>query len=116
MKPLMTSKRRVLIPDVLLGTVIAAAIVLTASADLTNCASPPSGLISWWAAEGNALDTVGSNPGVLQNGVGFTSGEVGQAFVFDGSIGYYGGWARPGMTYDFKLKLDLHRKRVLQIY
>jgi hypothetical protein len=33
-------------------------------------------------------------------------------FVFDGSIGYYGGWARPGITYDFKLKLDLHRKLV----
>jgi uncharacterized repeat protein (TIGR01451 family) len=42
------------------------------------------GVVSWWSAEGNANDVIGSNPGVLSNGTTFAAGEVGQAFVFDG--------------------------------
>src|SRR5205823_12793459 len=29
------------------------------------CAAPPSGLVSWWRAEGNSLDQAGSNNGTL---------------------------------------------------
>lgn len=47
-----------------------------------TCITPPSGLISWWRAESNALDSVGSNDGTLINGAGFDTGEVGQAFTF----------------------------------
>ena len=44
------------------------------------------GLVSWWQAEGNANDSVGSNNGVLQNGVTFVTGPFGgQAFEFNGS-------------------------------
>src|SRR5215207_3609208 len=50
----------------------------------TSCAPPPSGLVSWWRAEGNAADSVDNNGGVLLNGAGFTNGVVGQAFLFDG--------------------------------
>ena len=50
----------------------------------TNCAPVPAGIVSWWAAEGNANDSADSNNGLLLNGLGFTSGEVGQAFSFDG--------------------------------
>jgi hypothetical protein len=46
------------------------------------CVLPPSGLVGWWKADGNALDSVAGNNGVLQN-VSFTPGEVGQTFAFD---------------------------------
>ncbi len=51
------------------------------------CTPPLSGLVSWWAAEGNALDSFGTNNGMLAGGVSFTNGEVGQAFQFDGATG-----------------------------
>lgn len=44
----------------------------------------PSDLVAWWQAEGNASDSVGSHHGILVNGAGFGSGEIGQAFRFDG--------------------------------
>jgi len=47
-------------------------------------APPIPGLISWWPGEGNANDVIGTNNGVLQNGLGFAAGEVGQGFNFDG--------------------------------
>jgi serine/threonine protein kinase len=49
-----------------------------------NVALPTNGLISWWPAEGNAGDIVGTNDGVLCGGVGFAKGIVGQAFDFRG--------------------------------
>jgi hypothetical protein len=45
---------------------------------------PPEGLISWWRAENNALDSISTNHGVLTNGTSFAAGNVGQAFVLDG--------------------------------
>jgi hypothetical protein len=48
----------------------------------TNCTPAPSGLISWWQAEGNANDFFGLNNGSLINGAGFAPGKVGQAFAF----------------------------------
>jgi hypothetical protein len=44
--------------------------------------------VSWWPAEGDATDIVGTNSGILQNGMGFDTGEVGQAFSFDGVSSY----------------------------
>lgn len=52
------------------------------------CVPPPSGLVSWWQAEGNANDTVDGNSGVLLNGATFAPGRVGQAFSFDGTNSY----------------------------
>src|SRR5882762_8436037 len=49
------------------------------------CATPPSGLVSWWKAETNALDQAGGNNGTLVGDTTFAPGRVGQAFVFDGS-------------------------------
>ena len=51
------------------------------------CDPAPSGLVSWWAAEGNANDAVGTNNGTLQGGAGYATGEEGQAFNFDGMSG-----------------------------
>ncbi|HXC97733.1 MAG TPA: LamG-like jellyroll fold domain-containing protein, partial [Verrucomicrobiae bacterium] len=61
------------------------------------CTPPPSGLISWWAAEGNANDSFGTNNGTLTGGISFTAGEVGQAFQFDGATGYVSISAAPSL-------------------
>jgi len=49
------------------------------------CTPPPSGMVSWWPAEGDANDIQDGNDGTLENSAGFATGEVGQAFSFDGS-------------------------------
>ena len=85
MKHLMASQGRVLTPVILLGTIISATFALTASADLTNCAPVPPGLVSWWAGEGSAADSYGTNNGTLQGGMSFAPGKVGQAFSFNGT-------------------------------
>ena len=52
------------------------------------CAPQPSGLVSWWKAEGNANDQMGLNNGTLENGASFGLGNVGDAFSFNGSNQY----------------------------
>ena len=63
-----------------LGSTTSSNAILT----VTPCDPPPSGLVGWWPAEGNANDIVGGNNGVLENGTGFTNGEVGMAFNLNG--------------------------------
>ena len=55
-----------------------------AALGLNTCVSPPTGVVSWWRAENNPLDLVGTNLGTLRNGAVYAGGEVGQAFGFDG--------------------------------
>lgn len=50
-----------------------------------SCVAVPTGLIGWWAAEGNATDFTGEHSGTFPYGSAFAPGEVGQAFDFDGS-------------------------------
>ncbi len=52
----------------------------------TNCASIP-GLVNWWQAESNALDSIGTKNGTLSSGVSYSSGKVGQSFSFGGTGG-----------------------------
>jgi len=52
------------------------------------CFQPPSGLVGWWPADGNASDVQGDNDGALQNGAGYTAGVVSQAFSLDGIDDY----------------------------
>jgi alpha-tubulin suppressor-like RCC1 family protein len=49
------------------------------------CTPAPTNIVSWWEAEGNALDSIGGNNGTLTNGAGFGPGVVGQAFSFNAS-------------------------------
>ena len=49
--------------------------------------APPGGIVGWWTGDGDASNLVGA-PGTLGGGVGFTAGEVGQAFQFSGSGQY----------------------------
>ena len=46
---------------------------------------PPDGLVSWWPGDGNADDVVDGNDGILNGGVTYAPGIVGQAFSFDGT-------------------------------
>jgi hypothetical protein len=48
------------------------------------CTQAPSGLVSWYRGEGNALDSVSNNNGALQNGTTFQPAKAGQGFKFDG--------------------------------
>lgn len=54
----------------------------------TACVAPPSNIVSWWKAEGNAADAIDGNDGTLVGGVTFAPGKVGQAFSLDGTTGY----------------------------
>jgi hypothetical protein len=47
-----------------------------------------SGLVAWWKAENNGLDSVGGNHGTPQDGADFAAGQVGQAFNLDGDNDY----------------------------
>ena len=49
---------------------------------LPACDPPPSGLVAWWPADGNAIDVVGGHNGSLTNGANYIQGEVGEAFDF----------------------------------
>jgi len=53
----------------------------------TNCSPTPSGLVSWWRAENSTADTRSGNDGMVAGfgTVVYGPGEVGQAFVFDGT-------------------------------
>src|ERR1039458_1655205 len=52
----------------------------------SGCAAPPSGLLSWWQAESNALDHIGTNNGTLVHNAGYGVGEVGTAFAFSNAL------------------------------
>jgi len=46
------------------------------------CTGLPSSAVGWWPGEGDTADRFARSPGTPQNGVSYTSGEVGQAFSF----------------------------------
>jgi len=70
------------LPAVLLASV---SLHVAQSAEGPPCAPAPTNLIAWWKAEGRALDNAGTNAGILQSGVAFATGKVGQAFSFSGA-------------------------------
>ena len=51
----------------------------------SSCTAVPSGLVSWWRGETNALDQAGTNNGTLAGNTTYGAGRVGEAFVFDGN-------------------------------
>lgn len=75
------------VPSALLGAVLAGlalAAVGSPGAAAACCTPSPERIVSWWSAEGSAVDRVGGSGGTLQNGAAFTAGKAGQAFSFDG--------------------------------
>ena len=76
-------------PGVPLITVALAGTVATPGGGGTAvCVAAPSNLVSWYGGEGNGNDQTGSNAGTVQSGTTFASGQVGQAFNFNGSTGF----------------------------
>ena len=55
---------------------------------LAECDPAPSGIVSWWTADGTASDLIGTNHGILNGGVTYTSGEVRQAFNLNGTTAW----------------------------
>jgi hypothetical protein len=71
-----------------------------------GCVQSPAGLVGWWRAEGNALDSAAGNAGQLINGASFGGGEVGQAFLFNGTSQYV---SLPNLaTPNFSLEVWIH--------
>lgn len=66
------------------GAVTSAVATLTVLPPLP-CTNPPAGLVGWWRAANNTLDTAGASHGTLAGNATFATGKVGRAFVFDGS-------------------------------
>lgn len=56
--------------------------------DALQCVEAPSGIASWYPANGNAFDIVGKNNGLWVNGASYASAEIGQGFLFDGVSNY----------------------------
>jgi hypothetical protein len=67
-----------------------AAINVVVSAGEGSCVSAPPGIINWWRGEDDVHDSVGGNNGIAEGELGFTAGEVGQAFSFDGQTAFVG--------------------------
>ncbi|HZQ48434.1 MAG TPA: LamG-like jellyroll fold domain-containing protein, partial [Verrucomicrobiae bacterium] len=51
------------------------------------CSPPSAGLVSWWPGNSNANDLAGTNNGTVHGNVTYLTGQVGQAFSFNGSAG-----------------------------
>ena len=78
------SLNRVIIMSLSLGC----ALGLAQTNQAATCVAAPIGLVSWWSGEGDALDSVGVNNGILVNGAGFAPGKVGQGFLLNGASQY----------------------------
>jgi hypothetical protein len=52
---------------------------------LPQTGTPPSDALSLWSAEGNMLDSAGTNNGTAEGSVAYASGQVGQAFSLNGT-------------------------------
>src|SRR6059036_2555839 len=72
-----------------LTIVLACLSLCSASAQVTNpCRPSVPGIAGWWRGENNALDSAGTNHGVLKNGATFATGKIGQGFQLDGQNDY----------------------------
>ncbi|VAW44119.1 hypothetical protein MNBD_GAMMA02-181 [hydrothermal vent metagenome] len=62
-------------------------------------------LIVHYKADGNALDSVGLNDGIMINGVGFETGQIDQAFDFNGANNFVQVADNPVLDVDFPLTI-----------
>jgi hypothetical protein len=59
-----------------------------AAATIGSCTPPPTGMIRWYPGDGNTGDLIEGTSATVTGRVSFMTGEVAQAFAFDGSTGY----------------------------
>ena len=55
------------------------------STNVPGCLAAPAGMVAWWRADGNTLDSVGGNHGTPVGNVSYKKGVVGQAIHFSGN-------------------------------
>ncbi len=72
----------------LLAAMVITAIAGTAPVAQADCLPPPSGLVSWYAGDGNPYDLVGANHALAHGALVYVPGVVGTAFGFDGTSAY----------------------------
>lgn len=74
------------------GLLLGAALLGVATAfvppAVAQCIDLPASAVSWWRAEGDAVDALTGSAGTLVNETTFGSGKVGQAFSLDNSNDY----------------------------
>ena len=85
------------VSDAFATSVATAVAVIQPPMESGSCVAPPSGLVSWWRAEGDFSDATGGNPGTRLGGVRHAPGRVGQAFLFDGLTGDVSVGVRPNL-------------------
>ena len=66
----------------------------------------PSGAASWWPADGNALDMVGTNHGTLQGGATYGPGVVGLSVSLNGTDGYVQVGNQPSLVFHGQLTIE----------
>jgi hypothetical protein len=66
------------------SALFAACLLIPLITTFADCIAPPSGVVAWWPAEGNAKDIVGNYDGLIVGGTTFGAGKDGQAFSFNG--------------------------------
>lgn len=75
-----------------------------------TCVSPPSGMLGWWQAESNTLDSISNKHGMFVTG-GYTNGYIGKGFQFDGTNSHVviqddGAFALTNFTIETWVKFD----------
>jgi hypothetical protein len=73
---------------------------------MAGCMPPPSDMVAWYPGDGNANDIVGGDHGTTHGGVTFPTGEVAQAFGFDGSSGYVSAPESPNLDVTNTITID----------
>jgi hypothetical protein len=69
----------------ILGLTLFSAISTAQTTPIPQCTPPPSGMTAWYTGDGTPNDFLGKNNGALENGAGFASGIVAQAFSLNGT-------------------------------
>ena len=78
----------------------------SAFASVTACMPAPADVIGWWRGEGDATDVTGQHHGVIQGGVTFPAGMVGNTASFDGNSGYLEVPDAPALDFSSALTLE----------
>ncbi|MBP9109195.1 MAG: VCBS repeat-containing protein [Pyrinomonadaceae bacterium] len=50
-----------------------------------ECTPPPANMVGWWPGEGNTSDIIGTNNGIAEGNLAYSSAKVSQGFSLDGT-------------------------------
>ena len=81
--------------------------VATLAGVAAACVAPPLGLVAWWRGEGDAVDRVAGLQGILNSGVGYSTGFAGRGFAFNGVDGRIVIPADPALDFAYNTPLTV---------